>query len=218
MHVRPLTWALITSLAFAPAVFAQDTGSTATTDTGAGGRFAVVGGYALSEPESDTGALGGAESDFGGAGAPTLSASWHVNDNLAVEAWGTEAFGHRVELDGVKTASVEAQPYALSAQYHFGPADGTLRPFVGLGYYEMNFRDEEATANGPVAGSRVGMETAQGPMATVGLDMNFSPRWFARTDVRYLHTGNTDVALDGVTVGEVETSPVVVGVGIGARF
>lgn len=212
MRNRSLTLALLASLAAMPA-FAQDESASPTAK-----RFSVTGGYALSEPKSDTGRIAGSESDFGGDGAPTLGATWHINDNFAVEAWGADAFGHRVELGGAKAASVKAQPYALSAQYHFGDAARTVRPFVGLGYYEMNFKDEQASAGGPLAGNRIGIDTAKGPMATLGVDFNITPTWFARTDVRYLHTGATDVRVNGVDAAEAKLDPVVVGVGIGARF
>jgi len=54
-------------------------------------------------------------------------------------------------------------------------------------------------------------------MATAGVDLNISPTWFARGDVRYLQ-GKSDVRLDGIDAGEAELNPVVIGVGLGARF
>ena len=92
-----------------------------------------------------------------------------------------------------------------------------MRPFVGLGYYESNYDGEEVEPTGDLAGQRLGVETAKGAMATAGVDVKLSPSWFARADLRYLH-GSSDVMVDGETVGEAEPSPVVVGVGLGARF
>lgn len=208
---RTLTLALLGALSIAPAAFAQDG-----TDT-SGKRFAIVGGYALSEPTKDA-TIGGADAKVDGDGAATLSASYYVTDNIAIEAWGAaDKFGHRVNTAGGKTASVTAQPYALSGQYHFGTASQTVRPFVGLGYYESNFSEETATPTGPLAGQRIGVETAKGAIATVGVDANFHPNWFARADVRYLQ-GGSDVKVDGVDAGEAKLNPVVVGVGIGTRF
>ena len=40
---------------------------------------------------------------------------------------------------------------------------------------------------------------------------------FGRADMRYVH-GGSDVQLDGVDAGEAKLNPVVVGVGLGARF
>lgn len=206
-----LTLALLGALALSPAAFAQDGGIT-------GKRFSVVAGGALSEPTGDARTAGGTRVELDGGMAPTLGASWHVNENVAVEAWGAvDKFGHRLKVGNAKAGSVNAQPYGVSGQYHFGTSARTVRPFVGLGYYEMNFDDETAQAGAALSGQRIGIETAKGPMATVGADLNFNERWFARTDLRYLH-GSSDLKLNGAMQGEVEANPVMVGLGIGARF
>lgn len=206
-----LSIALLGTLAVSPFAFAQQT------DT-AGKRFAVVGGVSHAEPTGDATTATGARAKLDGDVAPVASASWYVNDNVAVEAWGAvDRFGHRVKVGDAKAGSVNAQPYGVSGQYHFGSTQSTVRPFVGLGYYEMNFDDETAQAGGALAGQRVGIETAKGPMATVGADVNINSRWFARGDLRYLH-GSSDLELDGAPAGEVEANPVMVGIGIGARF
>ena len=214
IRIRHLTLALLGTLAITPAAFAQD----ASTDTASGKRFAVVGGYALSEPTRNP-EIDGARTQLDGDGAGTLSASYYINDNIAVEAWGAaDKFSHRVrDGEGQKLGSVDAQPYAVSGQYHFRQADSTVRPFVGLGYYEQNFDGETAEPSGALAGQRIGVETAQGAMATAGVDLNINPTWFARADVRYLQ-GDSDVKLDGVKAGEAELDPVILGVGVGARF
>ena len=88
---------------------------------------------------------------------------------------------------------------------------------MGLGYYEANYDGETAEPSGALAGQRIGVETAKGAMATAGVDLNINPTWFARADVRYLQ-GKSDVKVDGIDAGEAELDPVVVGVGLGARF
>lgn len=212
-HFRHATYALIGALAFSPIALAQQ----ASTDSASGKRFSVVGGYALAEPTRNP-EIAGTRTQVDGDGAATLGASFHITDNFAIEAWGAaDKFGHRVRTGDGKVASVAAQPIALSGQYHFGDADRTVRPFVGLGYHETNFSEETATPGAALSGQRIGMETAKGAMATAGVDLNFGPTWFARADVRYLH-GNSDVRLNGVDAGEAKLEPVVVGVGIGARF
>lgn len=227
-HRRHLTLALMGALAIAPAAaFAQDVpqdAASSTTsadssynDTASGKRFAVVGGYALAEPTRNP-SIAGARSQVDGDGAATLSASYYINDNIAVEAWGAaDKFGHRVRTASGKVASVDAQPYAVSGQYHFGQAGKIVRPFVGLGYYESNYSGETAEPSDALAGQRIGVETAKGAMATAGVDLNITPTWFARADVRYLQ-GKSDVKLAGIDAGEGELNPVVVGVGFGARF
>lgn len=225
IRIRHLTLAL---LAIAPAAaFAQDapdpyatqtTAAEADTASNDGAkRFAVVGGYSLSEPTRNP-QLGDSRMQVDGDGAATLSASYYVTDNIAVEAWGAvDKFGHRVNIDGQKAGSVEAQPYAVSGQYHFGNAGQTVRPYVGLGYYQTNFDGESTIESGALAGQRLAVESPEGAIASAGVDVKLSPSWFARADMRYLQ-GKSDVMLDGANAGEAELNPVMLGIGLGARF
>lgn len=208
---RHLALALLGTFALAPCAFAQDAAGSAS-----GKHFAIVGGAALHHPTGHAD-VAGTRADLDGEATAALGASWFFNDNIALEAWGTDKAGYRVSTGAGKVAGVDAQPYALSGQYHFGSPDRTVRPFVGLGYYQMNYSNETATGAGALAGQRVGVDTAQGPMATVGADLNLGEHWFARGDVRYLH-GSSDMSVNGAKVGEVKANPVVVGVGIGTRW
>ncbi|RZA35700.1 MAG: OmpW family protein [Lysobacteraceae bacterium] len=210
--LKKLSLALISAIAFAPAAFAQDAATDSSgSDTASGKRIAIVGGGAILEPDSNpTPGL-----DIDGASAPTLSASWYVNDNVAIELWGAaDKFNHRVRGPEGKIGTVEQQPLAISGQYHFRDADAVMRPFVGLGYYESNFSNEDISAGGP----HVGLSTAKGAIATAGMDFNINSRWFARTDVRYMQ-GDTDVNVAGAGTGDqLKLDPFTVGVGLGARF
>lgn len=212
--LRPLNIALLSALAFAPHAFAQDTDSStgaSSTDTASGKRIAIVGGGAILQPHSNpTPGL-----DIDGGSAPTLSASWYVNDNIAVELWGAaDKFNHRVRGPEGKIGTVEQQPLALSGQYHFRNADAVMRPFVGLGYYQSNFSDEDISGDGP----HVGLDSTKGAIATAGMDFNINSRWFARTDVRYMK-GDADVNVAGEGTGEqLKMNPWTIGVGLGARF
>ncbi len=222
--LKPLSIALLSAIAIAPSAFAQDAATTdaTTSDTAAvtttdsngtvsGKRIAIVGGGAILEPDSDP-ATG---LDIDGASAPTLSASWYFNDNIAIELWGAaDKFNHRVRGPQGKIGTVEQQPIALSGQYHFRAADAVMRPFVGLGYYESNFSNEGISGDG----LHVGLDTAKGAIATAGMDFNINSRWFARTDVRYMD-GDADVNVAGESTGEnLKLNPWTLGVGIGARF
>lgn len=200
--------AALASLLAAPAAFAQDA-----SDTASGKRFSVVGGGALLEPHSDP--LPGSRVDADGGVAPTLSATFHVNDNVGIELWGAaDTFNHRVRGDAGKIGTVESQPLAISGQYHFGHADNTFRPFVGLGYHRTNISGEDVGGGG----DHVGLTSPKGAIGTVGVDMNITPRWFARADARYLD-GDADARVAGQTVAEdVRFNAWTVGFGVGARF
>lgn len=204
--IRTLSLALLPALALAAPAFAQEAG-----DSAAGKRFSVVGSLSHLHP-SDPG--NGLRVD--GDPAPTISATWHATDNFGVELWGAaDKFNHRVRADGAgKVGTVDQQPVALSAQWHFGQPDNVFRPFVGLGYYQSNFSHETIGGDG----AHVGLDTAKGAIGTVGLDYNINSTWFARTDLRYMRS-RPDVRVAGQGTGQVlELDPWVVGVGVGARF
>lgn len=209
--IKILSLATFATLAMSSTAFAQD----AAADSASGKRFAVVGGVSLLQPKSDP-----AEGidKFDGGPAPTLSASYYINDNFAVELWGAaDKFNHRVRTTGgAKAGTVEQQPVALSAQYHFGAADNVFRPFVGLGYYESNFSNEKIDGLSD-SGNHVGIETAKGAIGTVGVDMNINSTWFARADARYMHA-RPELRVAGSNAGELKLDPWTVGFGIGARF
>jgi outer membrane protein len=210
---RALAFAL--AVAVTPAAFAQD--DTSTTDTAAH-RFNVVGGYAHMVPKSDPGTLAGTPADLDGNGAPTLSGSWFVNDNVAVELWGAAGkFEHGVNLANGARGNFKSQPIAVSGQYHFGTPQQAIRPYVGLGYYQANIDEEHFDAT--VAGAdHVGLDSPNGPIASVGADFNITDRWFARADARYMQ-GDAEAKIAGnVPAGELALDPWVVGVGIGTRF
>ena len=206
--IRTLTIALASLIAM-PAL-AQDA-TTDTTSDAASKRFAVVGGAAVLKPDRDP--APGLKID--GDVAPVISASWYATPNIAVELWGAaDKFNHRVRGPEGKIGTVEQQPIALSGQYHFRDADAVMRPFVGLGYYESNFSNEDISGDGLHAG----LDTAKGAIATAGMDFNINSRWFARTDVRYMK-GDADVNVAGESTGEnLKLNPLTLGVGIGARF
>lgn len=207
LSFRHLTLAAAVSLALSPAAFAQQS------DTASGKRFSVVGGVTLLDPKDDTDRNNGLE--FDGGPAPTVSVSYHFTDNISAELWGAlDTFDHRVKQDGAKIGTIEHQPIALSGQYHFGQADNTFRPFVGLGYHHSNISGEDLNPGG----EHVGLTTPKGAIGTVGVDMNINSTWFARADARYLRS-RADVRQAGETVqSDLKLDPWTVGVGIGARF
>ncbi|CBA17395.1 OmpW/AlkL family protein [Xanthomonas albilineans] len=207
--IQILSLAVLSALAFAPAAFAQDD------DTASGKHFSVVGSATLLDPHSKP--ANGLHVD--GGPAPTISASWLINDNWAVELWGApDKFSHRVRTDAVgKVGNVKQQPVALSGQYHFGAADNVFRPFVGVGYYQSNFSHEKIDALS-ATGNHVSLDTAKGAIGTVGVDMNINSTWFARADARYMRS-RPEVEVAGSGTGqELKLDPWLVSFGVGARF
>jgi len=224
--ITTLPLSLLISAALAPAAFAQSPSTTverpagtdvvAATETASGKHFAVVGGIALLQPKND--AVKGVSQKTDGGPAPTISLSYYVNDNWAVELWGAaDKFDHTVKGPaGTRIGTLQQQPIALSGQYHFGQADNVFRPFVGVGYFESNYSNEKLVVPGAVG--HVGLETAKGAIGTVGVDMNINSTWFARADARYMNA-RSKVTESGVDSGrKAKMDPWTVGFGIGARF
>ena len=211
MKFKSLSLAIAAAFALsAPTAFAQDQDAS-TTDTGAHERISVVGSYNLLQPKSDA-SSDAAKRGLKGGSLPTASVAYHVTDNIAIEAWGAvDKSEHKVVGTGIG-GQVKAQPYGVSGQYHFGQSGQTIRPYVGLGYYQTNISDEK-DANG----QHFGMSTPKGAMGTVGADFNINERWFTRAEARYMD-GKSDVTRAGQKVGEAQLDPWMVGVGVGARF
>lgn len=181
------------------------------------GRFSVTVGGAHANPSNSTGQLAGGTLDaaIDGGNAPTLALGWHLNENVAFELWGAlDRFTHDLSLNGGKAGTISHQPVALSAQYFFTGSQA-FRPFLGLGWHHSNVNREHTT--GALDGTRLGIETGEGPMGTVGMDFLVGERWFARADARYLRW-RSDVAVDGANVGEAKVDPWLVGLSVGARF
>ncbi|MDR2872421.1 MAG: outer membrane beta-barrel protein [Xanthomonadaceae bacterium] len=200
-----LSLAIASTLAFAPAAFAQS-------DTASGKRFAVVGSATLIEPHNPTSVI---KTD--GSPGPSASFSWYVNDNMAVELWGTlDRFNHRLRVNQVgKIGSVKQQPVALSFQYHLGHADNVFRPFAGVGYGYSSFNSLRFLG---VPDGTFKVKSANGVVGTLGVDLNINPTWFARADVRYMRS-RPDLEANGF--GKVESwkiDPWMVSFGLGARF
>lgn len=204
-------------IAASPFVFAQDSSADAS-----GKRVSIVGSATQIEPTKNAWAGDSQRIKAAGDVTPTLGVTYHVNDNIGIEAWGAvDKASHRVtgNANQSKLGNVDSQPYALSGQYQFGSADQTIRPFVGLGYYEQNFDAEKAASTGPLAGQRIAVDTGKGAMATIGVDANINERWFARADARYMHeTNDPKVRVNGVEAADANFAPVTVGVGVGVRF
>lgn len=209
------TLILSAAIVAAPATFAQDNTSNANASQH---RFNATIGYAHQVPNGNPGSVVGSDADLDGNGAATLSGSWFVNDNIAIELWGTpDKFEQDVNLANGARGSYKQQPIALSGQYHFGQASQPIRPFVGLGYYQANIDSESFDATA-ANGQHIGLDTPTGPIATVGADFNITDRWFARADARYMK-GDADVGVAGNDTGEsLKVDPWVVGVGVGTRF
>ncbi|MEB3753394.1 OmpW/AlkL family protein [Acinetobacter sp. MD2(2019)] len=134
---------------------------------------------------------------------------------------------------------VKAYTPALLGKYQFGTIDSKFRPFVGAGIMYAHFSDFKlgsnvnSSLNSQIAGGQLGMniskvkiDDAIAPVATLGADYNFNKDWFMTASVTYAHlktrakldiaTGAGTTAVQGES--DIEINPIATYLGIGYRF
>lgn len=74
-----------------------------------------------------------------------LTGTYMVTDNIGVELLAATPFTHKVGLAGGNIAKVKHLPPTLVAQYYFGDAKSSWRPYVGAGVNYTTFFDEKFT-------------------------------------------------------------------------
>ena len=167
-------------------------------------------------PKSGNGSLAGGslKTDVGDSTRPTLSLEYGFNRNLGLEVLAAAPFRHDVKLNGSKAASVKQLPPTVSLQWHFLP-DRAISPFVGLGVNYTRFFSIDET--GPLAGTRLDLDSSWGLAAHAGVDFAIDPNWSVTVDARWIRI-SSDAKVNGAKVGTVDIDPRVFGVAVGYRF
>lgn len=187
MNKKLLSGLVSTSILFATmsaSVFAHKTGD-----------FIVRGGAAMVAPnESSDDVLGLGEFSVDDNTQLGLNFTYMFSDNLAVELVAASPFTHEVSLEGVGViAEVQQLPPTLLAEYYFGNAQSTLRPYVGVGLNYTIFFDDSFNSTGKGAGlSDLELSNSIGIAAKVGIDYNINDKWLVNASVMYADI-NTDV-------------------------
>jgi len=178
--------------------------------------FGTVG-FTNVNPQSDNGALAGADASVNDAWSLTGSVGYKFTPNIFAQL-GTAlvAFDHDVSLDGLGTvASLSQRPTVLSLNYQF-MAEGTVRPFIGIGYGWVTISDEEA--EGALSGLDISASDSNGFTYGGGIDFFVNDKFFIRADVSVLDF-STDVSVETLgDVGTAEVDPVVFGLSLGYQF
>lgn len=174
-------------------------------------------GYTNVNPDSDNGALAGADASVNDDWSVTGGLGYKFNPKLFVELNTALApFEHEVSLDGLGTvASLKHRPTVLSLAYQFN-TESSVRPFVRVGYGWVAISDE--TAEGALTGLDISAGNANGFAFGGGVDFLVNDKFFIRADVSKL---DFDTTVDVETLGEVgtaEVDPLVFGVALGYQF
>ena len=183
----------------------------------ANAQFFGTAGFTNVNPQSDNGALAGADTSVDDAWSLTGSVGYKFTPNIFGQL-GTALvpFDHEVSLDGLGTvASLSHRPTVLSLNYQF-MSEGTVRPFIGIGYGWVTISDEET--EGALSGLGISASDSNGFTYGGGVDFFVNDNFFIRADVSVLDF-STDVNVETLgDVGTAEVDPVVFGLSIGYQF
>ncbi len=174
------------------------------------GDFTIGLGFATVAPKSDNGTVGGAAATISDNTQLSLTAEYFIRDNLGLEVLAATPFSHNIYLGGVNQGTTKHLPPTVSLKYHF-PTGGALTPFVGLGVNYTVFFDDSS----PLGDLR--LKNSWGLAAAAGVDYQISDTGAMRFEVRYMDI-DSEVFLDGASIGTAEIDPIVFNVGYVHRF
>lgn len=169
------------------------------------------------DPKSDNGRLAGGTLavDVDRDIKPSLTFEYFVRDNLGVEVLAAWPFQHDINIAGLgRVGSTKQLPPTVSLQYHFN-GQGRISPFVGAGINYTAFFSEDTT--GALAGSKLKLDDSWGLAAHAGVDFAVGQRGAIRIDARWIDI-DSDVALDGASLGTVAIDPIVYGAAYVMKF
>lgn len=167
-------------------------------------------------PKSGNGSLAGGalDVDVGDNWRPTFTGEYFFRDNWGVEVLASLPFQHDIELNGVKAGSTKHLPPTVSLQYHFAGSE-KVKPFIGAGVNYTLFFSQGST--GPLAGADLDLDNSWGLALHGGLDFAVGTNKFFRLDARWIDI-DTDVKVDGASVGTVNIDPMVYGAAFVWKF
>lgn len=199
------------------------------------GSIVVYGGAVQITPQVDSGdltapSLVGTKVDVKKASQAVGGITYYWTDNISIDLpISLGAFKHDIVGDGAiegvgKLGTVKALPITLLAQYRFGDASSSLRPFVGAGLtYGYLFRPKATSVLSGITGgtpskpTTLSMKSRLGTTVEVGAAYNLTRDWSASLSVTKTFLKTTGSLSTGQTI-ETTLDPVSVKFGIGYRF
>lgn len=167
--------------------------------------------------------------DVHSASALTGGINYMVTDNWAIDVPLGLPFKHKFYGDGAisgvgQVGETKVIPATVFAQYRFGEANATFRPYVGLGVTYAKFFKERTTAplNGLTGGTPTNPTTASiddkwGITPQIGFVWNINEKWFV--DASYYKSFlKTKTHLSSGQSIDIRLNPNVFAVGVGYRF
>lgn len=198
------------------------------------GSFIVYGGAAQINPQVESSdltapSLAGTKVDVKKASSFVGGVTYFWTDNISIDLPIALPFKHDVvgagAIDGVgKLGTVKSLPMTLLAQYRFGDANSTFRPFVGAGPTYGYFFKPKATATlsgitggTPANPTTLSMKSRLGVTLELGAAYNVTKDWSASLSVTKTFIKTTGSLSTGQTI-ETTLDPVSIKFGVGYRF
>lgn len=198
------------------------------------GSIVVYGGAAQITPQIESGdltapSLAGTKIDVKKATSFVGGITYYWTDNISIDLPISLPFKHDVigagAIDGVgKLGTVKSLPATLLAQYRFGDANSSFRPFVGAGVTYGYFFKPKATAtlSGITGGTpsnptTLSMKSRFGTTLEVGGAFNVTKDWSASLSFTKTFIKTTGSLSTGQTI-ETTLDPVSIKFGVGYRF
>lgn len=198
------------------------------------GSIVVYGGAAQINPRVESGdltapSLAGTKVDVKKATSFVGGITYYWTDNISIDLPISAPFKHDVvgagAIEGVgKLGTVKSLPATLLAQYRFGDANSTFRPFVGAGVTYGYFFKPKATAtlSGITGGTpsnptTLSMKSRLGTTLEVGAAYNVTKDWSASLSFTKTFIKTTGSLSTGQTI-ETTLDPVSIKFGVGYRF
>jgi outer membrane protein len=202
----PLLALAVAAAVAAPSAFAQSAGD-----------WTVALGAHQVNPDSDNGKLaaGTLPLDIGSSTRPTIAVEYFIRDNLGLEVLAALPFQHDINIAGLgKVGSTRHLPPTVSLQYHFN-SQGKVSPLLGVGLNYTTFFSEDT--RGALAGGKLELDDSWGLAAHAGVDFRIGKTGSIRVDVRWIDI-DSDVKLDGASLGTANIDPLVYGAAYVMRF
>ena len=160
----------------------------------------------------------GADAEVSTEVIPTLTLSYFLNKNIAVELFccfaKLEAEG-KGAINGADLGDFWVFPPALTLQYHFDNF-GAFKPYVGAGVQYIHFFSE---GNSSLVGNpKIDLDDAFGFTLQAGIDVSIGSGWYLNADVKKTFI-DTDASwgATGITA-DVDIDPWIFSLGVGYRF
>ncbi|MGL4396379.1 MAG: OmpW/AlkL family protein [Hyphomicrobium sp.] len=161
------------------------------------------------------GPIAGSDADVSTEVIPTLTLTYFMNKNLAVELFCCFS-KHQADAEGSisglgEVADTWIFPPALTLQYHFDEVGG-FKPYVGAGLQYIYFFSEDSDYG------RVEIDDAFGFTLQAGVDISLGQGWYLNADVKKTWLDTEVHWRDAGLRGDVDIDPWIISAGLGYRF